>query len=118
MPSSQIRGQGAGQKKKEVGERPCPSAAWARAEDLTGMAVFLASDEAGVYRRPDLQCRWRTMDELMTGPDPTHQAVERHAGDLPDEVARPAMTGRLTPGIVHIGWAISTARIRPGICTG
>jgi hypothetical protein len=58
-----------------------------RAEDLTGMAVFLASDEADYIVAQMLQRRRRPMDELM--PQPSPSACRRHAADLPPDVARP-----------------------------
>jgi NAD(P)-dependent dehydrogenase (short-subunit alcohol dehydrogenase family) len=42
---AKYEGKAPGQKKKPKSARPCPSAD-GPAEDLTGMAVFLASDEA------------------------------------------------------------------------
>ena len=65
-----------GQKKKEVG-KSVPYGRMGKAEDLTGMAVFLASDEGRLYPRPDLQCRWRSMDELIRLSNATLRRVAR-----------------------------------------
>ena len=66
-------------------------------DDLTPMAVFLASSDSDYVRGADLQCRRRELDELMKLSNAT---LDR----LPDTVRVPRYDRRgLTPGIVHIG---------------
>ena len=70
-----------------------------RAEDLTGMAIFLASAGGRLHRRPVLQRGWRTVDELTPLP-----LSEANLAGLPETVDRPRYDRRaLRPGIVHIG---------------
>ena len=62
-----------GEKKRLVGEA-VPFGRMGTAEDLTGMAVFLAIARGRLHRRPDLQRRRRQLDELSAMHD---HAIER-----------------------------------------
>ncbi len=60
---AKLEGKKPGQKKAEVAAG-VPAGRFATPDDLTGMAVFLASDGGRLHRRPDLQRRRRPVDEL------------------------------------------------------
>ena len=57
-----------GEKKRLVGEE-VPFGRMGTAEDLVGMAIFLASRRERLRRRPNLQRRRRQLDELSPKPE-------------------------------------------------
>ena len=65
-----------GEKKRLVGEA-VPYGRMGTAEDLVGMAVFLATRGGRLHRRPDLQRRRRPVDEL-NGPRAERQGGGDH----------------------------------------
>ncbi len=63
---AKYEGRPIGEKKRQVGAA-VPYGRMGKPEDLTGMAVFLASCRQRLRRRPDLQRRRRQLDELIFG---------------------------------------------------
>ena len=90
-----------GEKKRIVGAS-VPFGRMARPDEIGGLATFLASDDARLHRRPNLQYRWRQLDELTDEIDPHHRRnPRRDHGDR---------HGRRIPGAGQAGWPLPVRR--------